>query len=80
MALIGLTLEKPAVKRTEVIESGGYGGDTGREQGTANAPTETNPKRQRRRVLGAVGGVDAGVVGLVTLQKLLTRQNNRDDE
>lgn len=80
MALIDLTLEKPALKRTEVIESEASGGDTRSEQDTANAPTETNPKRRARRVLGAVVGLAVGVVGLVTLRKLRARRKNRGDE
>lgn len=71
MSLIDVTIEKPALKRTDVVEAT----DETETKATDERPADTsNSVGRPRRTVGALGVIVAGAVGLVTLRKLRARR------
>lgn len=77
MAIIDLTINDPALKRTEVVSPDTDSDTVATEsQSTEGAPTGDTAKSggRLRRVAGATGALAVGVVGLLTFGKLRARR------
>lgn len=79
MAIIDLTINKPALKRTEVVEADADTAETGKsstEAGSAEGTVESAVKSgsRLRRAAGVTGALAVGVVGLLTFRKLRGRR------
>lgn len=83
MAIIDLTIENPAYKRTEVTEAGEGEAATATEAiepGSDVESAEAESRGRLRRTLGVTGALAVGALGLLTLRRFRGRRKNAEVE
>lgn len=75
MALIDLTIKKPALKRTEVIDPAEASETTSTGE---SADVRSSSSGRLRRSAGTIGILAIGLVSFVTLKRIRSRRKHRE--